>query len=46
VKKAQKYYLLKSDLTSTRQLIPVPQSLRNAENEQNLFYHQQSEVLD
>ena len=32
------YYLLKSDLSSTNELIYTPQSLRNAEQEQQLFY--------
>ena len=34
------WYLLKSDPASTRQLIPTPRSLRNAEQEQKLFYFQ------
>jgi hypothetical protein len=34
----QNMYLLKNDPTSKRQLISTPNSLRNAEQEQNLFY--------
>ena len=34
------WYLLKSDPASKRQLIPTPTSLRNAEQEQKLFYRQ------
>lgn len=32
------YYLLKTDPSSTKELIPTPNSLRNAEQEQILFY--------
>lgn len=32
------YYLLKSNPSSTKELISTPQSLRNAEQEQQLFY--------
>lgn len=32
------YYLLKTDPASTKELIPTPTSLRNAEQEQRLFY--------
>ena len=34
----QNVYLLQSDLTSKKQLIQTPNSLRNAEQEQNFFY--------
>ena len=34
----QNMYLLKNDPTSKRQLISTPNSLRNAEQEQNFFY--------
>ena len=43
-KKESYYYLLKNDLASKRQLIPVPISLRTTEQEQRLFYTQQTEV--
>lgn len=39
------WYLLKSDPASKKQLIPTPTSLRNAEQEQKLFYHQ-TEVVN
>jgi len=42
----QNMYLLKSDLTSKRQLIQTPTSLRNAEQEQNLFYVDSDEDKD
>ena len=43
-KKESYYYLLKNDLASKRQFIPAPISLRNTEQEQRLFYKQQTEV--
>ncbi len=36
--KESHYYLLKTDPSSTKELIPTPRSLRNAEQEQLLFY--------
>jgi len=46
-KRIEQYmYLLKSDLTSKRQLIQTPTSLRNAEQEQNFFYLDSDEDKD
>ena len=42
----QNVYLLKSDLTSKRQLIQTPTSLRNAEQEQNFLYIDSDEDKD
>lgn len=42
----QNMYLLKSDLTSKRQLIQTPTSLRSAEQEQNFQYIESDEVED
>ncbi len=45
-KKERFYYLLKKDAESKSQLIPTPNSLRNAEAEQRLFYLPPVEVKD
>lgn len=42
----QNMYLLKSDLTSKRQLIQTPTSLRSAEQEQNFWYVDSDEEKD
>lgn len=36
--KESSYYILKKDPSSTKELIPAPLSMRNAEQEQQLFY--------
>lgn len=45
--KLERYrYLLKTDMTSKRQFIPVPVSLRTAEQEQNLQYVELSQSVE